>query len=108
MTFLLNATRDALTLVPSSYDADESTNRTTSAVEPAKPADPVETAPAPAPAPAAVPSYDPSPSESYQPLASFKSDHGADYQNGGDGASAHPAGTPVDNESHGTGIKEDG
>jgi len=30
------------------------------------------------------------------------------YQNGHDGASATPAAAPADNDSYGTGIKEDG
>lgn len=92
----------------SSYDADESTNRTTSAVEPSKPADPVAAEPAPAPAQSAVPSYDPSPSETYQTQAPAQPEYGNDYQNGSEGAGAHTTPTPADNESHGTGIKEDG
>ncbi|KAJ5214812.1 hypothetical protein N7468_010491 [Penicillium chermesinum] len=90
------------------YDADESTNRTTSAVEPVKPAEPVASDPSPAPAPAAAPAQDPSPSEPYQPQAPSQPDHSAEYNNGSHGASINPAATPAENESHGTGIKEDG
>lgn len=96
-----------------SYDADDSTNRATSAVEAPKPA-----APAPAAVPAqpayesAVPSYDPSPADSYATHAPFQQDYISGAYNGTEHAHAQPpaAAPPPDHEEprSGTGIKEDG
>ncbi|KAJ5455828.1 RNA-binding protein [Penicillium daleae] len=95
------------------YDADDSTNRATSAVEAPKPA-----APAPAAVPAqpayesAVPSYDPSPADSYATHAPFQQDYSSGAYNGTEHAHAQPpaAAPPADHEEprSGTGIKEDG
>lgn len=94
------------------YDADESTARTTSAVEAPNP-EPAELAPSAVPAQPAVDSipqsYDPSPADTYATHAPPPQSYGTDYHNGSEGAYANPAaGTPADNDSHGTGIKEDG
>lgn len=95
-----------------SYDADESTNRATSAVEAPKPAVP---APAAIPAPAqesAIPSYDPSPVDSYAAHAPAQQDYNSGGYNGAEHAHAQPpaAAPPADHEEprSGTGIKEDG
>ncbi|KAJ5668780.1 RNA-binding protein [Penicillium macrosclerotiorum] len=92
------------------YDADESTNRTTSAVEAPKPAVPVPSAiPAQPIEEPSVPSYDPTPVEAYPIQAAPQQDSLSGFQNGAEGISNVPAGAPhADNESHGTGIKEDG
>ncbi|CEJ62443.1 Putative RNA-binding protein musashi/mRNA cleavage and polyadenylation factor I complex [Penicillium brasilianum] len=92
------------------YDADESTNRATSAVEAPKPAEPV---PAAVPAQeSAVPSYDPSPVDTYPTYAAPQQDYSAGGYNGADHAhTQHSAvGHPVEHEESrsGTGIKEDG
>ncbi|KAJ5387314.1 RNA-binding protein [Penicillium cosmopolitanum] len=98
------------------YDADESTTRTTSAVEASKPVEPVAAAvPPPAEEPAAapvsaVPTYDSSAPDSYPSYQAPQQDYNAGYQNGSQ-ASAPPAQAPhADHEPHGsgTGIKEDG
>lgn len=98
----------------SSYDADESTNRTTSAVESSsKPVEPVAAA---VPASAATeepaaPSYETSPVESYPQNSAPQNDFNSDYHNGSEAVAPVPvAAPPVDQDSHasGTGIKEDG
>ncbi|KAJ5355369.1 RNA-binding protein [Penicillium cataractarum] len=95
------------------YDADESTNRATSAVEAPKPAEPVPAAvPAQPVHESAVPSYDPSPVDTYPTHAAPQQDYNAGGYNGADhGQTQHPAvGHPVEHEEprSGTGIKEDG
>ncbi|KAJ5809367.1 RNA-binding protein [Penicillium pulvis] len=92
------------------YDADESTNRTTSAVEAPKPAEPTPAVPA-QPAMESTPqSYDPSPVDTYATQSQPQQSYGGGYhQNGSESAYATPsAPAPAENESHGTGIKEDG
>jgi RNA-binding protein Musashi len=95
---------------PGSYDADESTARTTSAVEAPKPAAPEETPSAPAQnsgldfAPAPVETQ-----ESHH--AGGPTDYDNGYHNGHGnayGAPVHAQAPAAEPESHGTGIKEDG
>jgi RNA-binding protein Musashi len=92
------------------YDADESTNRATSVVEAPKPADPVATSAAPT---GDLPGQgiEPVPVSTYesQPAAQ-SSGFDAGYNSGAGNAYGAPAPTesPVETESHGTGIKEDG
>jgi RNA-binding protein Musashi len=93
------------------YDADESTNRATAAVETAKPDEPAASAiPAQPTADAPIQSYEDSHDDSYSAQAPPQMSYGMGYQNGHghDGASSTPAAAPADNDSHGTGIKEDG
>ncbi|KAJ5097544.1 hypothetical protein N7456_008265 [Penicillium angulare] len=94
------------------YDADESTARTTAAVEAPNP-EPAELPPSAAPAQPAyesIPqSYDPSPADVYATHAMPQQSYGTDYQNGSEATYSNPAAAaPADNDSHGTGIKEDG
>lgn len=97
-----------LTLFPFSYDADESTNRTTSAVEVPKPTDVTEPAvPAQPAGDALTQGYDNSAAEAYHAQATPQQDFGG-YQNGSETASGTPAAAPSENEPRGTGIKEDG
>ncbi|KAJ5476216.1 hypothetical protein N7475_001945 [Penicillium sp. IBT 31633x] len=93
------------------YDADESTNRTTVAVEAPKP-DPGATSLAPA-GDSANQDFATAPVSNFesQPAAhASEFDHG--YNNGSGNAYGAPATTqappPAETESHGTGIKEDG
>jgi hypothetical protein len=94
----------------SRYDADESTNRNTSAVEVQKPADPVATSAAPA-GDFSGQGIEPAPVNTYesQPAAQ-SSGFDAGYNGGSGNAYGAPATTeaPAESESHGTGIKEDG
>ncbi|KAJ5102845.1 hypothetical protein N7532_003374 [Penicillium argentinense] len=96
------------------YDADESTNRTTSAVEAPKPAEPAATAtPAlPTEEPAAQ-NYEPQATESHPTYSAPQHNNNSGYQNGSEATPAAPAAAPpVDQElqgsGSGTGIKEDG
>ncbi|KAJ5142100.1 uncharacterized protein N7443_006815 [Penicillium atrosanguineum] len=94
------------------YDADETTNRATSAVETAKPAEFAASAiPAQPTADAPIQSYEDSHDDSYSAQAPPQMSYGMSYQNGHgqDGAaSSTPAAALADNDNHGTGIKEDG
>ncbi|KAJ5872601.1 uncharacterized protein N7529_004954 [Penicillium soppii] len=95
------------------YDADETTNRTTSAAEAPKPADPVATSAAPT-GDSATQGFESAPVAAYesQPAAGQAQSSGFDtgYNSGSGNAYGAPATTeaPVETESHGTGIKEDG
>lgn len=98
-----------LTIRSHSYDADESTNRATSAVETAKPTEPATSAiPAEPSGDAPIQSYEDSHVDTYPAQAPPQMDYGMGYQNGHDGASATPVPAAADNDNHGTGIKEDG
>ncbi|CAI7585880.1 RNA-binding protein [Penicillium manginii] len=99
------------------YDADESTNRTTSAVETSKSAEPVAAAvPTPAEEPAtaisAVPSYESSAPDSYPAYQAPQQDYNTGYQNGSQAPAVSAQAPNADHEPHGsgsgTGIKEDG
>lgn len=98
MKFLLN-----------SYDADESTNRTTSAVEAPKPAEPVAAPAAPAASVGQVTEAAPVNAYQSQPAAQ-PSGYDNGYNNGAGNSYGAPPATeaPAEPESHGTGIKEDG
>jgi RNA-binding protein Musashi len=93
-----------------SYDADESTTRTTSAVEAPKPAA-QEDAP-PAPAVNTGLDFAPAPVETQESHnAGQPSDYDTGYHNGHGnayGAPVHAQPPPTEPESQGTGIKEDG
>lgn len=91
-----------------SYDADDSTNRTTSAVEAPRPTDVTDSAiPAQSIEDAPAQIYDNSAAESYSTQVAPQPDF-TGYQNGYGAASATTAPPPADNEPQGTGIKEDG
>ncbi|KAJ5101488.1 hypothetical protein NUU61_003710 [Penicillium alfredii] len=90
------------------YDADESTNRTTSAVEAPAP----EQTTAPALPTEAAPSYETAPIDT-QPVHNVSQPSGFDAGihngSGQETSLVNPmAAAPLDNESQGTGIKEDG
>ncbi|KAJ5894451.1 hypothetical protein N7495_006142 [Penicillium taxi] len=86
------------------YDADESTKRTTSAVEPPKSVEPPSEVPAQQSYEESAPqSYDYSTNDTYTANAAPQVAYGSSYQNGPESVS-----TPADNEPQGTGIKEDG
>jgi hypothetical protein len=92
------------------YDADESTNRTTAAVEAPKP-DLGATSQAPA-GELANQDYTTPPASNYESQGIVQSsEYDSGYQNGagnGYGAPATTHAPPAETESHGTGIKEDG
>jgi hypothetical protein len=94
-----------------SYDADESTNRTTAAVEAPKPTDVGATNPAPA-GESAGQDFTPAPIGTYESHPAQPSEFDQGYHNGSGNAYGAPATTqappPAETESHGTGIKEDG
>lgn len=94
----------------SSYDADESTNRTTSAVEASRPEEPAPSAvPAQPAGESYAPSYEPSAPDAYSSQPPPQMDFGMGYQNGSDAVSGPPvAAAPAEHEPQGTGIKEDG
>lgn len=94
----------------SSYDADDSTNRTTSAVEASRPEEPAPSAvPAQPAGESYAPSYEPSAHETYPSQPPPQMDFGMGYQNGSDAISGPPAtAAPAEHEPQGTGIKEDG
>ncbi|KAJ5322183.1 uncharacterized protein N7506_011313 [Penicillium brevicompactum] len=91
------------------YDADESTARTTSAVDASKPAEPVATPAAPAASTTQGTESAPVDTHQSQPAA-----QPSGYDNGYNNGSGNPYGAapaseaPAEPESHGTGIKEDG
>lgn len=97
----------SLTSLLTSYDADESTNRTTSAVEAPKPTDVDSAVPSQPAEVAPAQSYDYSAPETHPSQIAPQPDYGS-YQNGSGSAAAPAAGAPADNGSQGTGIKEDG
>ncbi|KAJ5297401.1 hypothetical protein N7508_007650 [Penicillium antarcticum] len=91
------------------YDADESTTRTTSAVEAPKPAA-QEEAP-PAPAMNSDLDFAPAPVETQDSHNGGQANYDTGYQNGHGnayGAPVHAQAPPPEPESQGTGIKEDG
>lgn len=94
-----------------SYDADDSTNRTTAAVEAPKPTDLDATNLAPA-GESAGQDFAPAPVATYESHPAQSSEFDPGYHNGSGNAYGAPATTqappPVEPESHGTGIKEDG
>ena len=94
-----------------SYDADESTNRTTAAAEAPKPIDVDATNFAPAGDGAGQDSA-PAPVSTYESQPAQPSEVDTDYHNGSGNTYGTPATTqappPAETESHGTGIKEDG
>ncbi|CAI7605897.1 unnamed protein product [Penicillium bialowiezense] len=91
------------------YDADETTTRTTSAVETSKSAEPVATLATPAAAAPQGTESAPADTHQSQPTA-----QPLGYDNGYNNGAGNPYGAPPANEapaepeSHGTGIKEDG
>ncbi|KAJ5150948.1 RNA-binding protein [Penicillium canariense] len=94
------------------YDADESTNRATSAVEAPQPTNPTPSAvPVQPVEESVVPSYNPSATDTYPTHTAPQPEYGTGFQNGSEYTPAHHAvTTPADNEQSGsgTGIKEDG
>ncbi|KAJ5415539.1 hypothetical protein N7465_004234 [Penicillium sp. CMV-2018d] len=93
------------------YDADDSTHRTTAAVEAPKPTDQGATNLAPA-GESAGQDFAPAPVATYESHPAQPSEFDPGYHNGSGNAYGAPATTqappPVEPESHGTGIKEDG
>lgn len=91
------------------YDADDSTNRTTVAVEAPKSTD---LATIPAAGESAGQDFAPAPVGTYESRPTQPSESDPGYHNGSGNAYGAPANaqapSPVETESHGTGIKEDG